>query len=97
MIFSITTRSFLIFALHLLFSFQGTVLQYSTSKLVETGKFASKLALRLTDPFPDHEPLLLSKQISEERLFVFFLLKSVLKSGPKWTRTTDLTLIRRAL
>ena len=47
--------------------------------------------------------LLLSNQISEEKL-LSFLLKSVLRSqilglvdGPKWTRTTDLTLIRRAL
>ena len=38
-----------------------------------------------------------SKQISEEKLFFIFLLKSFLNDGPKWTRTTDLTLIRRAL
>ena len=73
--FSSQTRSFLIFALHLLFSFQDT---------------------KAFEVLPSNF-LLLSKQISEERLFVFFLLKSVLKSGPKWTRTTDLTLIRRAL
>ena len=36
------------------------------SKLIETDKFASKLALWLTDPFPDLEPLPFSKQISEE-------------------------------
>ena len=60
-------RSFLIFALHLLFSFQGTELFCS---------FQNRF---------------------QKNVFVI-LLKSALKlSGPKWTRTTDLTLIRRAL
>ena len=57
---------FLIFALHLLFSFQGTL-----SVLLRTD--FRRRSLFSSNPFWVHW------------------------NGPKWTRTTDLTLIRRAL
>ena len=57
------------------------------NKFIETHEFASKLKGSAS----------FKADFRRKTFFVFFLLKSVLKSGPKWTRTTDLTLIRRAL
>ena len=83
-------------------SFFGYFCVYPTSKiffLMSENVVSSLFRITLAIQFSRY-PLLFcfsSKQISEEKLFFIFLLKSFLNDGPKWTRTTDLTLIRRAL
>ena len=66
--------------------------QLSYKPILKSFDFSGDEEIRTLDPLLARQVL---SQLSYIPIFTFFLW--VLPSGLKWTRTTDLTLIRRAL